>query len=145
MNFIYADDSRNLLHLIYAGTLDAAAAQQVFDAVKTAAVRLQPGFDLLADLRDLKAVHKDAISIIAEQMNFLNTRGVGKIIRILPEATENFGFAIMSIFHYGHDVRFVTCLKLEEAVAALSPGKGSSKKTPDSIRPPADKPPKPPV
>lgn len=34
---------------------------------------------------------------------------------ILPGETDNFGLPIMSIFHYGKNVRFVTCLILEEA------------------------------
>ena len=120
MNFVYADASRNLLHLIYVGTLDKAAAEQMLDAVKRARVCLRPGFDILADLRDLKAVEKDAVSSIHEQMHILDARGAGKVVRVLPNETENFGFAIMSIFHYGQEVRFVTCLNLEEAGAVLS-------------------------
>ena len=129
MHFVYADASRNLLHVIYVGTLDKAAAQHVRDAVKASRVSLRPGFDVLADLRDLKAVDNDAVTIIDELMDFLNECGAGKVVRVLPDETENFGFAIMSIFHYGRDVRVVTCLDLEEAMAALSFSRGRSNKT----------------
>lgn len=120
MNLVYTDNSQNLLHLIYVGTLDRASAIQLLDAVKTASARLRHGFDILADLRDLKVVDKDAVRVIAELMELLDERGARKIVRILPNDTENFGFGIMSIFHYGNDVRFVTCFNLEAALASLS-------------------------
>ncbi len=95
MNFVYADDSRNLLHMIYVGTLDKATAQKTLDAVKTACARLRPGFAILADLRDMKAMDKNAVKIIDEMMEFLNERGAGKVVRVLPDKMENFGFAVM--------------------------------------------------
>ena len=127
MNFVYGDESRNLLHLIYVGTLDKVAANLLLDEVKAVVERLRHGFDILADLRDLKVVEEDAVKIIDELMDLLNARGVGKIVRVLPGETENFGFAIMAFFHYAHDVRFETCLNLEGAVARLAiPRKNSN-------------------
>jgi len=134
MNFIYVDESRNLMHLIYVGTLDKTSAQHLLAVVKTAIGRLHPRFDILADLRDLKAVDKEAVKIIDELMDLLNACGVGMIVRVLSSASENFGFAIMSVFHYGHDVRFVTCFALEEAVAHLSSTRKNSLNKPSGIR-----------
>jgi hypothetical protein len=140
MNFVYADEAQNLLHLIFVGTLDRAAGQPLLDAVKRALLPLRPGIVVLSDLRDLKAVDKEALPCIDELMELVNAHGVRKVVRVLPAPTENFGFAIMSLFHYGHDVRFVACLQLEEAVAHLPAG--GSAHTPAGPQPPAARPPK---
>lgn len=134
MTFVYADGSRNLLHMIFVGMLDGAEARRMLDAAKRALESLRPGFAILTDLRDLRAVKRDAIKIIEELMDLCNERGLGKVVRVLPVETENFGFAIMSFFHYSHDVHVVTCLNLEEAGAHLSAASGSSNHTPDGIR-----------
>jgi len=121
MNFTYADASRNLLHLIFAGTLDATAAAELLKDVTKASLHLRPGFDVLSDFRDLKSIDRKAIRMVDDLMEFLTRQGVGRVVRILPSEKENFGLAIMSIFHYGKDVRFVTCLNLEEAGKILTP------------------------
>lgn len=143
MNFVYADESRKLLHLIYAGTLDKAAAQALLEATRGALHALTPSFDVLSDLRELKAVDKDAIAALDELMDLINAHGVEQVVRILPAATEDFGFAIMSLFHYGQAVRIVTCLCLEEAVARLSFTTRGSGQPPKGKLPPADGQPKP--
>lgn len=119
MNFAYGDDSRNLLHLIYVGTLDRSKAEALLEATRKALVSLHRGFDILSDLRELKVIERDAVAVIDELMEVCNAHGSGRVIRILPNATENFGFPIMSIFHYDRNVHFVTCLSLEEAVKHL--------------------------
>ena len=121
MNFTYADAARNLLHLIVAGTLDKAAAKQLLDDAVTATATLRHGFDVLSDFRDLKAIDREATRLVHNLMEFLTEQGVERVIRILPSENENFGLTIMSIFHYGKDVRFVTCLNLEEAGKVLEP------------------------
>jgi len=143
VNFVYADESRKLLHLIYVGTLDKAAAQAVLAATRGALPSLTPGFDVLSDLRELKAVDKEAIAALDELMDLINAHGVGQVVRILPAQTEDFGFGIMSLFHYGHAVRIVTCLHLEEAVARLATHAKGSGHTPGENRPPVDGSPKP--
>jgi hypothetical protein len=131
VNFVYADESRNLLHLIYVGKLDCAEAKRMFDATKRTLAPLRRGFDILADLRDLKAVEKDAVKIIDKLMDLCNERGVRRIVRVVSNHTDDFGFGIMSCFHYDHNVRFVTCLTLNEAVERLSAGTRRSNQTQD--------------
>jgi hypothetical protein len=38
---------------------------------------------------------------------------------VIPDPTIDIGLQIMSLFHYGHDVRIITCATLEEAMRAL--------------------------
>ena len=132
MTFVYADDSRNLLHLILVGKLDEAAAQECLCAVERSLVTLRDGFQILTDLRDLKEVDSDAVPVIDALMTLCNNRGVRKVVRVVREATGNHGFMIMSAFHYNHDVRFVTCDSLENA-RRLSGSTGGSNKALDGI------------
>ena len=126
MSFAYADDTRNLLHLIYVGTLDRAEAKALLEAARKVLPSLRRGFDILSDLRDLKVIEREAVEVVDELMELCNQHGSGRVVRVLPNATENFGFPIMSIFHYDRDVRFVTCLDLEEATKHLLGGSHQS-------------------
>lgn len=120
MNFTYADESKNLLHLIWTGTLNSESAQRFLDNAEAASRKLRQNFDVLSDLRDLKAIEQDATERIDEMMERLTQRGVQRVIRVLPSETENFGLAIMSMFHYGKNVQIITCRTLEEACKFLS-------------------------
>ena len=54
-------------------------------------------------------------------MELCTQKGLESVIRVLPaEARNDIGFAIMSHFHYGPDVRIVTCDNLEEARSHLA-------------------------
>ena len=51
----------------------------------------------------------------------VHSEGLESVIRVLPaEARNDIGFAIMSRFHYGPDVRIVMCDNLEEARSHLA-------------------------
>jgi hypothetical protein len=41
------------------------------------------------------------------------------VVRVIPDPARDIGLQIMSLFHYGHDVRIVTCATLDEAQRAL--------------------------
>ena len=43
MSFVYIDESRHLLHLIYAGSLDKVAAKRLLDEVKAVVGRFTLG------------------------------------------------------------------------------------------------------
>lgn len=121
MHFVYADPSRNLLHQILAGTLDRADAVKVLADVKRALAGLRPGYVLLSDLRDLRAVDEDAEGSVRELMELCAAHEPSLLVRILREPTANFGFTIMAIFHYRPGTPTVTCFNLEEAAAVLPP------------------------
>ncbi len=53
-------------------------------------------------------------------MQCCNEKGVALVVRAIPHPQRDIGLQIMSHFHYGADVRIVTCASAEEALKALS-------------------------
>ena len=53
-------------------------------------------------------------------MELVRGKGVSEVVRVIPEPSKDIGFTLMSYFHYGHDVPFLTCETLEEAEKKLS-------------------------
>ena len=64
----------------------------------------------------LEKIDQEASSVITETMDIFNNRGVGRIIRIVPDPEKESGFNIMSMFHYDRDVKIATCSSFDEAL-----------------------------
>ena len=120
MQFVYVDPSRNLLHIIYVATVGKDEGLQLLGDVNRALLQLTPGFRVLTDLRDLRSVDDDGYVFIRHVMDVCRTQGLTKVVRIVPRAMADFGFGIMSIFHYDRDIAVVNCLNLEEALDRLA-------------------------
>jgi hypothetical protein len=119
MHLIYPDVARNRLHLIFVGVVDKASGRAVLRDVKAALKILPRGFDLLTDLRDMKSLSRDSEAYIKSIMALFGAHGIKRIARILHEPTDDFGFKLMSYFHYGPKVPIVICSNLEEALKQL--------------------------
>jgi hypothetical protein len=60
-------------------------------------------------------------SYIGQIMDLCADKGLQSVVRILPpEPRNDIGYAILSQFHYGPDVRIVTCNTAEEAASHLA-------------------------
>lgn len=121
MHFLYSDPRRNRLHQILAGTLDHAGAVALIADAERELVQLRPGFEFISDLRDLRAVEDDAEVDVRLLMERCASYQPSLLIRILQTPTANFGFTIMSYFHYPRATKVVTCGSLTEAAALLTP------------------------
>jgi hypothetical protein len=42
------------------------------------------------------------------------------VVRVIPDPTKDIGLNILSVFHYRHRVRVVTCQTMEEAARLLA-------------------------
>ena len=120
MHFLYADPSRNLFHQILAGQLDVAEAGHVVELARKILPRLQPGFDILTDLRELEVLEPGAEDSIKALMDVCNAHRPRQVVRVVTSVTNNYGFTVMSYFHYTHGLPLITCLSLKEAWAHLS-------------------------
>ncbi|MBA2434164.1 MAG: hypothetical protein H0V54_03585 [Chthoniobacterales bacterium] len=58
-------------------------------------------------------------SPIQKIMQLCNDAQVAVVARVVPDRRRDIGLQIMSSFHYGKQVRVVTCASLEEAEQAL--------------------------
>lgn len=119
MHLIYPDATRNRLHLILVGVFDKASGRAVLRDVKAVLKILPRGFDLLTDLRDMKSLSQDGEAYIKSIMALFGAHGIKSIVRILNTPTDDFGFKLMSYFHYGPKVPILICANLEEALKLL--------------------------
>src|SRR5687768_14291501 len=84
------------------------------------------GFTILTDLTAVESWEANMQQAIKRVMDYLNQRGVSKIIRVIPDQQKDIGFNIMSIFHYSPEVQVMTVPTREEALARLKTGQGST-------------------
>ena len=106
---VKSDQVANSLTISYGGKVTPAETRLCADEVRLALSGFQPGFRLIVDLTELQAMEVACSSAIAQIMELCDAAGVAEVVRIIPDPTRDIGLQIMSFFHYGSDVRIVTC------------------------------------
>ena len=81
---------------------------------------LGAGFRLLTDFDRLESVDLKGAVEIGKVMELCAQKGVTLVVRVIPEPSKDIGMNILSLFHYPHRPRMVTCASLLEACRALS-------------------------
>jgi ABC-type transporter Mla subunit MlaD len=89
-----------------------AAAEKVRELVEDA----PPGLHTLTDLRWLNTMEADAATYVAEIMKALQEKQLAFVTRIIPDASKDIGFNILSHFHYKPNVQIFTVQSLAEAL-----------------------------
>jgi hypothetical protein len=113
------EPERNLVIVRYSGHVGANDAQRYLEEARAALSAMQPGFRLLGDLTHLKAMDVACAPYIRQIMDLFNEKGIALVVRVIPDPSLDIGLQIMSLFHYGENVRIITCATLEEAMRAL--------------------------
>jgi hypothetical protein len=116
---VEVDKSKNLLKIIYAQHVGPEDTQRVEERIPTRVPDLRPGFRLLTDLSDLESMDLACVPYIEQMMDLCNKKGVGMVVRVIPDPYKDIGLNIMSLFHYPRRVRIVTCETMAEAMRAL--------------------------
>ena len=98
----------------------AEETEKGLEQIRSGLAQLQPGLRLLADLTELEAMDAWCAPHIEKAMDLFNEKGTSLVVRVIPDPHRDIGMTIMSIFHYGGDVRIVTCVSLAEAEQVLS-------------------------
>jgi hypothetical protein len=114
-----SDDARNLFIIRYHDHVSAEETAQWVDRTRAGIERMRPGFGLLADLTDLTLMDVDCAPFIEATMDWANQHGIAAVVRVIPDPTRDIGLQIMSLFHYGHNVKIATCETVEEAMKIL--------------------------
>ncbi len=114
------DKAKNLAQIAFSGRVSLEEGRLCAQQVQGLASDLRPGFSLLTDLSELKFMDPGCAADIKGIMDFLNERGIARVVRIIPDAQKDIGFGIMSLFHYGKGVRIVTCETRDEAQGVLA-------------------------
>ena len=124
MYHVEFDQPANLLKISYGGRVEPAETKRCLEALERLRPELRPGFRLLTDLSALETMDLASIPHIKRIMDFCNQQGIAQVVRVIPDPHKDIGLNIMSLFHYGRQVRFVTCVSLDEALAVLAGGGG---------------------
>ncbi len=80
---------------------------------------LASGFRLVTDFSRLDSMDVDCAKEIGKVMELCEQRGVGAVIRIIPDPEKDIGMNILSMFHYRRHPRIITCKDLPEAARHL--------------------------
>ena len=116
------DQPRNLLVIRYRGLIKPEETERGLDQIRSGLAQLESGFRLLADLTELESMDIGCAPFIEQAMDLCNEKGASVVVRVIPDPHRDIGMAIMSIFHYGHDVQILTCHSLSEAEKILRGG-----------------------
>jgi len=114
-----SNQSKQLLHVSFIGTLRPADFQSSREDVATLLAGLAPGFHYLVDLTHLEFMGLDCMTDLGRLMDLIGQAGVGLVVRVVPDPGKDIGMNILTAFHYPHHLRIVTCQNLTEAVQSL--------------------------
>ena len=117
---IELDQPRNLFIIRYRDHVGPDETKRALEDVRQALDKVERGFRLLADLIQLQSMDLLCAPHIENAMDMFNEKGVSEIIRIIPDPRRDIGLQIMSYFHYGGDIRIITCETMDEAMNLLA-------------------------
>lgn len=119
MVLVTSNQSRQLLFLSYIGTVTREELQQCRAELAAELAGMKPGFQLLVDLTHLAAMSTACTDEIGRNMEMLDRCGVGLVVRVIPDPYKDIGMNILTLFHYAHHPRVLTCNSMAEGVQAV--------------------------
>lgn len=120
MVLVTSNKHRRLLCLNYIQRVLPAELPAVREELKEMLAELAPGFRLLVDLGLLEFMDPECAPEIGRTMEAIDQRGVSLIVRVIPDADKDIGLSILTVFHYPHHPRIITCRNLPEALSRLA-------------------------
>ena len=117
---VKVDTERALLTILFRGHVSPDEIRQHRAEMLAAVEELGPGFRLFTDLSELELMDSACAPEIQETMDVFRQKGVGLVVRAVPDSKKDIGFKIMSYFHYGRAVPVLTFDSRTEALAKLA-------------------------
>lgn len=114
-----SNKARQLLCLSYIDVVSPDQLERGRADALTLLADLAPGFRLLVNLSQLKSMEVECLPEIGSMMEIFDHSGVGLVVRVIPDASKDIGLNIMTVFHYAHHPKVVTCQSLTEAARVL--------------------------
>jgi anti-anti-sigma regulatory factor len=119
MLLVTSNRSKQLLHISYSGEVRLKDLQSGREDLATQLGELVPDFHLLVDFSRLESMGLDCTPELGRMMELIGQAGVGLVVRIIPDPSKDIGLNILTVFHYPHHLRVVTCQNMVEAAKAL--------------------------
>lgn len=115
------DEPQRILKITAADQVELEDVESCLENLRSLLADIEPGFRLLTDLSGIKSMPTTTAPYVGQIMELCTEKGLAFVVRILPpEPRHDIGFAILGQFHYGPEVRIVTCTNLEEATSHLA-------------------------
>jgi len=67
----------------------------------------------------LDSMDLDCAGPIGRVMEMCDHKGVGMVVRLIPDPSKNIGLNILTLFHYRHRPKVATCETMAEAARLL--------------------------
>ena len=119
MLLVTSNKSQRLLYIRYIGQVQPAEFQRSREDLTTQLGELSSGFRLLADFSQLESMELECEVELGRMMELIAQAGVDLVVRVIPDPSKDIGMNILTVFHYPHRLRVVTCENLVEAARAL--------------------------
>jgi hypothetical protein len=119
MLLVTSNKSKQLLYIRYIGHVRLEEFQKGREDLATQLGEMSPGFHLLADFSQLESMGLDCTPELGRMMELIGQADVKLVVRVIPEPSKDIGMNILTVFHYPHHLRVVTCQNLPDAAGAL--------------------------
>lgn len=120
MVLVTSNKHQRLLCINYVQRVVPADMVKVREDLEALLADLPPGFRFLGDMTHLEYMDPDCATEIGRAMELLEKKGVGLIVRVVPDESKDIGMTILGIFHFRHQPRSISCRNLAEALKKLS-------------------------
>jgi hypothetical protein len=111
---------KQLLWMSFIETVGVAELEKAHAEVVSLFGELTNGFRLVTDLSQLDSMEVACTTEIARIMELCDQKGVGLVVRIIPDSTKDIGLNILTLFHYQKRPRVATCRNIAEAARLLA-------------------------
>ncbi len=119
MLLVTSNKLKQLLSISYIGQVRLAEFQTGRKDLTTQLGEMTPGFRLLADFSQMESMGLDCTPELGRMMDLIGRAGVELVVRVIPEPARDIGMNILTLFHYPHHPRTVTCGSMVEAARLL--------------------------
>ena len=95
-----SNKAKQLLCVNYIGRVRPAELKQGREELKALLADMRPGFCFLANLSNLEVMGLDCRTELGRNMDLISQRGVGRVVRVIPDPSKDPGLNILGFFHY---------------------------------------------
>jgi hypothetical protein len=119
MVLVTSNKAKQLLYITYIGHITLPELQRSREDLQFLIAELSPGFRVLADFTRLDSMDLDCAEEIGRVMEMVDRRGVGLLVRVIPDPSKDIGMNILTHLHYRNHPQVIACETMAEAAAAL--------------------------
>lgn len=116
---IEPDADLRVLRVYFRGVVKPEVMQAAAERSATLIAQMGPGFIAIVDLSGLDEMSIDCVPCITRLMDLFRRAGVSRVLRVIPDASKDIGFTLLSHTHYRGKVPFETLASCDEAALAL--------------------------